>query len=43
MNTVSVWRPKIPKLVQVAVMGLAPLTGIPLPFVFYRDNGAGRG
>jgi len=41
MNRVSVWRPKIPKLVQVAVMGLA-LTAVPIGSTAQAEDDAGK-
>ena len=41
MNTVSVWRPKIPKLVQVAVMGLA-LTAVSIGSTAQAEDDAGK-
>ena len=41
MNTVSVWRPKIPKLVQVAVMGLA-LTVVSIGTTAQAEDDAGK-
>ena len=41
MNTVSVWRPKIPKLVQVAVMGLA-LTAVSIGTTAQAEDDAGK-